>query len=111
MTSPAVRVADAALVKGLDIRGTLFFLTGEALTDAKRDVIEATGAKVYPGYAITEIGGVGQACREMTAGNCVHIYRDSVAVISYRRKVPLSDAEVNSLLFTTPAAIRTTYLD
>lgn len=99
--SPAVRVADAALTQNLDIRGTQFLLTGEALTNAKRRVIEATGAKAYPGYAITEIGGVGQACRRMTTGNCVHIYRDSTAVINYRRRAPLSDAEVNSLLFTT----------
>lgn len=47
--SRGVRVAAAALEHGLDIRGTLFLLGGEALTDAKLAVIEAAG------------GGVGEA--------------------------------------------------
>ena len=98
--SPAVRVAAAAREAGLDIAGTIFLVGGEALTDAKRAIIEASGCEVYPSYAITEVGGVGMACRQMKTGNCVHIRRDSVAVISRVRRAPLSDMEVNSLLFT-----------
>ncbi|MCL4401186.1 MAG: hypothetical protein M1436_00780 [Acidobacteria bacterium] len=44
--SPAVRVAGAAAARGIDISGTLFSVTGEALTDAKRAVIENAGAEV-----------------------------------------------------------------
>jgi hypothetical protein len=100
-TSPVVRVAAAAIEKGLDIRGTLFLVAGETLTDAKRRVVESTGAEVFPGYVISEIGPIGYACRQMTAGNCAHVFRDSVAVINRRRVAPLSDTEVNTLLFTT----------
>ena len=57
--SLAVRVAAAAAEEGLDISGILFSVHGEALTDAKREVIEATGAKPYPGYTISELGKVG----------------------------------------------------
>jgi len=99
--SSCVRVAAAALDKGLDIEGTVFIGGGEALTDAKRQTVESAGAQIFPTYFISEIGLIGFACRQMTAGNCVHIHRDSVAVISYRRKAPLSDFEVDSLLFTT----------
>lgn len=101
LVSPCVRVAAAALEKGHDIRGTIFSVGGEALTDAKRRVIESAGAEVFPGYHIQELGQIGQACRQMNRGNCVHIMRDAVAVISYRKTAPLTDYEVNSLLFTS----------
>ena len=99
-TSPAVRVAAAALEKGLDISGTVFLVAGEALTDAKRAVIEKASAEVYVSFPISEVGLVGHACRRMKTGNCVHLFDDSLAVISHRRLAPLSDMEVNSLLFT-----------
>lgn len=101
IASSAARVAAAALEKGLDIRGTVFQASGEALTEAKRAVIEAAGSEVFSYYHINEVGPIGQGCRQMRTGNRVHVYRDSVAVISHRRRAPLSDAEVNSLLFTT----------
>jgi hypothetical protein len=99
--SPAVRIAAAALDHGLDIRGTLFFTGGEALTDAKRAVIESAGARAYPRYAISEIGPIGYSCPQMTTGNSVHLFQDSVTAIVHRRPAPLSEAEVDSLLFTT----------
>jgi len=57
--SPTVRVAAAAMEKDLDIRGTLFQVGGETLTDAKRRVIENAGAEVFPRYVTTEIGMIG----------------------------------------------------
>jgi hypothetical protein len=100
-TSPAVRVASVALERGLDISGTAFLVGGEALSDAKRAVIESAGARVHTRYAMTEIGVVGHACGQMTAGNCVHLCRDRLAVIGDRRRAPLTDVDVNALLFTT----------
>ena len=101
VTSPAVRIASAALEKELDIRETTFLVAGEALTGAKRAMIEKAGAEVYPRYSISEVGVVGSACRQMKTGDCVHLYRDRLAVISYRRRAPLTDVEVDALLFTT----------
>jgi hypothetical protein len=98
--SAAVRVASAARDAGLDIAGTLFLVDGEALTDAKRAAIEAAGCEAYPKYAISEVGSIGNACRRMRTGNSVHVHSDAVAVIGRRRRAPLSDAEVNSLMFT-----------
>jgi len=100
-TSAGVRVVAAASDAGLDISGTLFLVGGEALTDSKRAVLERAGAEVYPSYWIHEVGPVGHSCRRMKAGNCVHLFEDSVAVIGHRRKAPFSEAEVNSLLFTS----------
>lgn len=98
--SRGVRVAAAALEHGLDIRGTLFLLGGEALTDAKLAVVEAAGCEAHARYTISELGPIGVGCRGMK-GNCVHTCLDSVAVISRRKVAPLSSVEVNSLLFTS----------
>ena len=101
VVSPCVRVAAAALENCFDIQGTLFRVGGEALTDAKRRVMEDAGAEVFPYYHIHELGPIGQSCRQMREGNCVHIQKDAVAVVSYTRPAPLTSTEVNSLLFTS----------
>ena len=98
--SGAVRVAAAARDMGVAIDGTLFIVGGETLTDGKRATIEAAGAEVFPHYAITELGSIGYACRQMTNGNSVHVNTDSLAVLTHRRAAPLSGTEVESLLFT-----------
>lgn len=65
-TSPAVRVAATAADLGLSIEGTLFLVGGETLTDAKRKVIESSGAEVFAQYYISEFGAIGIGCRHMT---------------------------------------------
>jgi hypothetical protein len=99
--SPSVRLAAAAIDRGLDIRGTLFLMSGEALTDAKRSVVESAGGRIFARYGMSEFRVIGHGCRQMTEGNCVHPYTDSLAVISYRRRAPMSEVDVHSLLLTT----------
>ena len=98
--SQGVRVALAAREAALDIAGTMFRLGGEALTDAKLESIREAGCEAWARYTISELGPVGSSCPEMV-GNCVHICKDSVAVISRRRTAPLTEVEVDSLLFTS----------
>ena len=102
--SPAVRVAWVAMERGLDIAGTIFSVGGEALTPAKRAIMESVGGRVYPFYATIDVGPVGYSCSQMHEGNCVHLFEDSLAAISRARLAPLSQTEVNSLLFTTLGA-------
>jgi len=99
--SPAVRLAASALDRGLDIRGTIFLVSGESLTDAKRAVIERSGGKPFARYGISEMGFIGHGCRQMIKGDCVHLYSNSLAAITHRRTAPLTDIEVDSLLYTT----------
>lgn len=98
--SQGVRVAASAKDLGIDISGTDFVLGAEPLTSAKRAVVEAAGCVAHSRYTVSELGRVGIACRSMV-GNCVHLCRDSLAVISRRRMAPLTNHEVDSLLFTT----------
>jgi len=99
--SAGVRVARAALDHGFDIRGTQFLLNGEPLTDAKGAVLKSAGCHGSSHYGISEIGGIGSGCREMINRSCVHLFRDSVAAINYRRRAPLADLDVNAILLTT----------
>jgi hypothetical protein len=99
--SPAVRLAAAALERELDIRGTLFLVSGESLTDAKRAVIEQAGGEPFARYGISEMGFIGHGCRHMTTGDCVHLYSNAIAAITQRVTAPLTDIEVSSLLYTT----------
>lgn len=99
--SLGVRVAAAALEEGIDIAGTLFLCGAEPLTPARREEMEKAGGIVYSRYGASEIGWVGCCCPEMREGSCVHVMRDSIGVISHRKKAPLTDVEVNSLFCTT----------
>jgi phenylacetate-coenzyme A ligase PaaK-like adenylate-forming protein len=85
---------------GVSLAGVIFLTGGEALTEAKREVIEQSGAEVHPNYFISEMGTVGYGCSRMR-GNCVHVFEDNVAVIAVEREAPLSGAPVQSLHFTT----------
>jgi hypothetical protein len=101
MTSTCIRVAAAALEKGLDISGTRFQVFGEALTPAKAEVVRRAGAEVFATYLASELGTIGMACPHMEGSNTVHLFEDAVAAISHRRTAPGTDHPVESLLFTS----------
>ncbi len=99
--SAGVRIALAAIEHGFDIRGTEFLLNAEALSDAKGAVLEQAGCRASSQYGISEIGDIGSGCTEMGNRSCVHLFRDSVAAINYRRWASFADVEVDAILFTT----------
>ncbi|HTS50277.1 MAG TPA: hypothetical protein VMH05_20160 [Bryobacteraceae bacterium] len=99
--SAGARIARAAVEHGFDIRGTQFLLNGEPLSDAKGAVLKAAGCDATSHYGISEIGGIGSGCRQMVNRSCVHLFRDSVAAINYRRRAPFADVDVDAILFTT----------
>jgi phenylacetate-coenzyme A ligase PaaK-like adenylate-forming protein len=83
VVSMASRIASAALEGGFDISGTLFSVSGEALTPAKRALIEGTGASVHTFYGAVDFGTVGYACNRMK-GDAVHLLDDMLIAMSYR---------------------------
>ncbi|HEX3746869.1 MAG TPA: hypothetical protein VHW09_23180 [Bryobacteraceae bacterium] len=100
VVSPAVRVAAAALEHGISLHGVQFLVGGEALTAARREVIEQSGAEVCSTYYASELGTIGYGCRRMKS-NCVHLFEDNVTAIAVERPAPLTDVLVQSLHFTT----------
>lgn len=99
--SQVTRVASVALSTGLDLSGVIVLVGGEVLTSTKRQVIESTGARVFPAYGMHELGAIGRACSQMTTGNSVHFRKDSLALVT--RPYLSSDAgsQTSLLIFTT----------
>lgn len=87
--SSAVRIAQAALETGADVRGSVLFAGGEPLTELRQRFIASAGLKVFPRYVATEAGLVAAACPECSTGE-MHFYRDRLAVVE----------QDGSLLFT-----------
>jgi hypothetical protein len=98
--SSATRVCTVAQSAGIDISGTSILTSGEAISPARRKVLEASGVETAGRYVISELGSVGIGCTKLQ-GNSVHLFSDSIAAIVHRRPAPYVDADVNSLLLTS----------
>jgi hypothetical protein len=98
--SSIARVAEAALSNGLDLTGCMALSSGEALTEAKRQLIESSGMRVFSSYATTDFGGIGMPCSQM-AGNCSHVMKQAIALVSRTEDSAWTDTPVNSLYATS----------
>lgn len=99
--SVIARVAAAAVSSGLDLTGCLALTAGEALTEAKRQVIQSSGMTVYASYGATDFGNFGLPCMHMNKGNCVHIFKEGIALVSRKEDTAWTDTAVNSLYATS----------
>jgi len=99
--SAVARVAAAAVSNGLDLTGCSALTSGEALTDAKRRVIQSSGMIVYPSYGTTDFGSIGMPCAQMTEGNCTHVMKHAIALVSRQQETAWADTAVNSLYATS----------
>ncbi len=63
--SNAARIARAACRLGIFLEGTKFIVTGEPFTDAKRQVIESTGAEGITRYAYGGSINIGFGCANL----------------------------------------------
>lgn len=103
--SGAARISLAMQERGMSLRDVTFLLRGEALTLARRQTIEASGARAVQTYGFSEGGPVGSQCPTPAAVDDVHVFLDAFAVI--QRAISLTDgANADSLLLTAlrPAA-------
>jgi len=79
--SSAIRLAERARQRGLNLSGAVIFTGGEPLTEARRRFIESVGWHAIPRYAAAETGVLGAGCAARTASDDMHLYTDRVAVI------------------------------
>ena len=102
VASNAARVAGTAMSMGVSLNGVTFMASGEPMTDAKRRLIEASGARTTVLYGF-EPGGVwvGQGCPDPLHTDEMHVGLNTLAVIASPRRTAYGDASVNPLLFTT----------
>jgi hypothetical protein len=79
--SQAVRICQSAMGRGVDLKGTLFIVGSEPLTEAKREEIEKVHAKVFPRYHATEIGSIAMGCGQPSEAGEFHLNSDTIAMI------------------------------
>ncbi len=97
----AVRIAAAASAAGESLEDVKFFVHGEPMTDAKRDVIERASASYAVRYSSEPSFQLGVGCARPAYTDEVHVNQHLYAVI--QQGFPLADpyAPSEALLFTT----------
>jgi len=99
--SSGVRVCNEAEKMGLDIDGVVIGCGGEPITPTRRREMEKVGAKVIPGYAASETGGIAQGCYKHKHCDDMHFWSDSLAVVQYKRQIKDFGISVDSFLITS----------
>ncbi|MCW5978535.1 MAG: hypothetical protein KIT09_10680 [Bryobacteraceae bacterium] len=102
--SAAVRLSLAARERGADLSGLVFLLGAEPLTPARRETIEACGARATPLYGSTEAVWTGGQCPHPRNHDEVHVLRDLHAVINAPAGAS-TESEAPRLLFTSLAPV------
>jgi hypothetical protein len=90
--SSAVRLCQAALAAGVDLRGAQFEVGGEPVTPARLAVVREAGAQALPHYGVVETSRIGFGCLAPVASDDMHLMHDLVALIQ-----PGPDAESRGL--------------
>jgi len=106
--SSAVRLAEHAKERQIDLTGLVIFTGGEPLTDTRRRGIESTGARAFPRYVATEAGLIAAACPNRIATDSMHVYTDRLVLIpgeTAEGPVPLL---VTTLTLHTPKVLLNT---
>lgn len=99
--SSAVRLCQAALEAGVDLRGAQFTLTGEPFTAARLAQIRRVGAEAVSRYAIMECGVIGFGCQAPRAPDEVHVSHDLHALIQPEPGEQAGGLPPNALLISS----------
>jgi hypothetical protein len=95
----ATRLSLTATRLGRSLTDVAFSLGGEPYPDARRQSIEAAGARGVPMYGSSEAAPVGAQCPLPAATDAVHVFTDLYAVLPDRRPLPDGRA-VDGILLT-----------
>ena len=100
-TSSVVHLCQAAAEAGVDLKGALFTVVGEPVTEARVALIRRTGAEVAPRYAIIECSSVGHGCLAPEAPDDVHLLSDLHALIQRPPDIRVPGLPPNALLLSS----------
>lgn len=114
--APCVSTAPSAVIRlgqaltgDRPLDGITVLLGFEPLTRRRRDVIEASGARVAMTYGFSEGGTLGQQCRYPVEPDDVHVAKDAFAVLqdvrAHEEGGPAAPLLVTSLYPTTPKVL------
>src|SRR5262249_47180421 len=99
--SAAVRVCQAALERGVELRGAQFTLIGEPTSAARLAVLERVGGYGVPIYGITEVGPLAHGCLRRSSPSELHLNEDRIAVIQARDAGGVGGLPERALLLST----------
>jgi hypothetical protein len=99
--SSAVRVSLAAAAMRRSLDRVCFITLGEPFTDAKQEIVTASGARALVRYAFTEAGIIGYRCGTPEASDDLHLFTDCYGVIQRSRAVQDADATIQAILYTS----------
>jgi hypothetical protein len=99
--SNAARIARTASRLGVSLEGTKFIVTGEPLTDVKREVIESAGARAIPRYAYGGSINISYGCANPVHTDESHVNQHLLALIESPHRAADAGSGVHPLLCTT----------
>jgi phenylacetate-coenzyme A ligase PaaK-like adenylate-forming protein len=99
--SAAVKLSLAAQRAGTSLAGLTFLLGSEPLTPARRQTIEASGARAAALYGSSEAPWIGGQCRHATFPDDVHVLLDGYAVVPGDATSTPAGAADRTLLLTS----------
>jgi hypothetical protein len=99
--SSAVRIAGAAARMSRTLDGVTFHCRMEPLTDARRRLIEESGARAMPEYGSNELAFLSFGCPTGVASDDLHLCSDLYAATERQRAVHDGGPTVGALLLTT----------
>jgi hypothetical protein len=102
VTYPSMAVRAATLARQQDIRlgGVVMLVAGEPVTAARREAIEASGARCLPLFGCTETGESAESCLNGISADDMHLYSHRFALTSRQRMLG-EHLNVNALQFTS----------
>jgi len=98
--SAGARLGQAAAAAGVSLRGVALVIGSEAVTDSRRQHVEAAGAQVIAKYGTIELSGLSHACATPSGPDDVHLHRDRYALIQRPLSVGDGGPTVDALYFT-----------
>jgi hypothetical protein len=98
--SGAVRICQAALRDGIDIRGSFFQLGGEPLTDSKQEYMREAGCRAVTYYSMAELGRIAMPCTRPASVDDTHLLVNKLAVLQRPPRKPI-DSAIDALYYTT----------
>jgi phenylacetate-coenzyme A ligase PaaK-like adenylate-forming protein len=101
--SAAARVSIAAVEAGRDLRGAIFAVFGEPVTEQRRRHVEACGARTLVQYSTSEASALSFGCGEPASADDVHVLLDRFAVGQRRRAAVDGGPIVDAVLVTSLA--------
>jgi hypothetical protein len=96
-----VQTADYCSRRGYDIAGTVFWLGGEPITEAKLAILAKAGGTSVSGWSLSETGTLAIGCGNREHIDEAHILESKVAVVERDVTVEMTGATVGALQLTT----------